>query len=121
MFNWEIFQGSITGTPVDGDLTAPPTRWWNHLFLALWGWRAVAVFKVGEADAAAGYRVGYKPSTGGPAKLKTHASHAPSFRMKVGRDDCTFFAVGPGGKEIPLQFVAFTNVDNLAYGALPLH
>lgn len=118
---WKRFQGSITGAPVDGDLTQPPTRWWNHFFLARWGWKAVVVFAVDPDDAKAGYRVGYKPSTGGPTMLKSDILHDSSFRMKLGRENCTFFAIGASGQEIPLQFASLTSVNDPKYTTVPMH
>lgn len=120
-WNWRLFLEPIEGTPIDGDLTQPRTRWWNHLYLALWGWKMTIVFEVNSSDAAIGYQVGYKPSTGGPAQLKTIVSHDKYFRMKLGREDCRFYAIGPEWREIPLKVVTRTRIDDPVYAAVPLH
>lgn len=121
MFGWNKFTGQVEGVQVHGDKDVKPTRWWRHLFLALWGWKTIVVLEVDDPHAAAdGYRIGYVPFRG-PAKLKDRVLVDRCFRMKVGREDCTFFAVNRFGKEVALRVIARTGKDNPTYWDLPLY
>jgi hypothetical protein len=102
---WKEYKGaSITGTLVQGDPESPPTRWYNHLYLVLFGWKVTVCFQVSEYDAKHGYHVGYVPFNGkAMAEVDTYFDR--QFRMKIGHEDCTFFAINRHGKEIPLKIV----------------
>jgi hypothetical protein len=121
MFGWKTFSGRVEGVHVHGDKDVKPTRWWRHLFLALWGWKTVAVFEVEDPHAATdGYRIGFVPFNG-PAKLRERVCVDRCFRMKIGREDCTFFAVDRSGKEIALRVIARTDRNNPTYTDVPLY
>lgn len=121
MFGWKNFTGRVEGVQVHGDKEVKPTRWWRHLFLALWGWKTVAVFEVEDPHAAAdGYRIGYLPFRG-PAKLQERVLVDRCFKMKVGHEDCTFFALNRSGKEIALRVIARTERSNQTYSDVPLY
>lgn len=81
-----------SGTAVEGNKSAPPTRWWNHLWLALFGWKIVVTFRVPKTLAESGYYIGYSPIMGG-AMYNTEICHDEHFSMKVGHEDCKFFAL----------------------------
>lgn len=118
---WNAYEGNVKGVRIEGDASAPPTRWYNHAFLALWGWKKVAVLRVAdETRARSGYRVGYKPFEG-PSRVNDEVFRDPAFRMKVGREDPIFFAVGLDGIEIPLEVLAVTDVSDARYASVPLH
>lgn len=97
---WNRFNGSVRGTFVRGDKASPKTRWYNHLFLALFGWKTVTIFSIPAEDAKRGYRVGYLPFDGEPM-VESELNHESRFRMRIGHEACTFFAVDADGAEIP--------------------
>ena len=99
---WKPFTAfEAKGTPVRGDANVAATKWWNHPWLVLFGWTTVAVLRPETAPSEDWY-IGYRDFTG-----KQHLRMTPIFasavRMKIGREDCTFFAVTKDKKEIPLQ------------------
>lgn len=116
---WQIFKGSVVGTRVEGDLAAPPTRWWNHLYLLLYGWNKVAVLRLVKLKAAYGvYYIGYVALRGSARITKVYAgSHV---RMRIGREPCRFFALELDGKEIPLDLVGVFDKKYPAYTDIPL-
>jgi hypothetical protein len=120
MSMWKRFQGKIQGIHVDGDAESPPTEWWNHLYLALWGWKVVTVFEVTEEAAMSGYRIGYLPFDG-KAMLESAMNHDRRFRMKIGHEACTFFAIAPDGTEAELKVVSRTMKDDVKHKDAPLH
>ena len=77
-------------TFVQGDKNAPPTRWWNHWWLVLFGWKTIVTFRVPEEVAKAGYYVGYWAFKG-PAMCKNERLHDEIFSMKIGHENCRFF------------------------------
>ncbi|MBP9747587.1 hypothetical protein KBD13_01460 [Patescibacteria group bacterium] len=116
---YKVFKGQVAGLEMAGDLAAPPTKWWNHLYLALWGWKTIVVLEVSEEVAKAGYRVGYR-SFFGRVMLGEGVLHARRFRMQIGHEPCTFFAVDAAGHEVPLLLVERTTKNNPVYAGLPL-
>lgn len=96
---WRVYEGGeIQGTLVSGDTVAPPTRWWNHLYLARWGWKRVAVFKVQQKPVSSilSY-VGYYDFRG-RARVTRKPIFCQFFRVRVGRESCTFFCGKRFGK-----------------------
>ena len=89
---WERLDKTVTaGILVPGDKLAPPTRWWNHWFLVLFGWKTVATFRVGTSIAKNGYSVGYTTDKG-VSWQSGETCHDQFFSLKVGHEDCVFFA-----------------------------
>ena len=118
---WKRFEGpDIRGSLIMGDDSASPTKWWNHLWLALWGWKTVVVFQVPREAIERGYRVGYRPFDG-KTMLEETINYDRQFRMKVGREDCVFFAVMKNGLEATLTLVARADVSDVRYQSAPLH
>ncbi|MBU1032435.1 MAG: hypothetical protein ABH820_02750 [Patescibacteria group bacterium] len=120
---WKKFNANeIVGVEIKGDSFAPPTRWWNHFFLALWGWTTVAVFQViRPIHTLNGYRIGYKPFKG-PARVMSKAlKDDPMFRMKIGHEDCIFFAIDLNGEEVPIELVKRTHNKDPEYKGIPLY
>lgn len=118
---WERHNKRVEGVLVPGDPSVPPTRWWNHLFLALWRWKTVAVFEVADPlEAIDGYCVGFRPMEG-PAKVEMGVEHNRRFRMKVGHEACTFFATNLGGNEVRIRLITTTTISDKAYADVPLH
>lgn len=116
---WKKFDASgIGGTFVKGDPRVWRTRWWL-LPLLLLVWKKRAVFKVSALDAMAGYRIGYKPAAG-PARLRETVTHHLSFQVRIGREDCTFFAIGQRGYEVPLKLIAEKDKDDPSLKPHPL-
>ncbi|MEO5928254.1 MAG: hypothetical protein ABIO72_06010 [Patescibacteria group bacterium] len=119
VMDWKTFPGSVQGQKIEGDATASPTTWWNHLYMAKWGWKTVTVFEVTEEDALIGYQVGYKPFEG-DVKADGKKHHDRRFRLKIGHEDCTFFAATLDGTEVPITVVTRTTKDDAAYQDAPL-
>lgn len=117
---WKKFDATqIRGSAVIGDPSAPKTRWWL-LPLLLVVWKKRAVFSVSGLDAMAGYRIGYKPADG-PARLNDAIVHQPRFQVRIGREDCTFFAIGPRGYEVPMNLIAEKDKDDPSLKPYPLY
>ena len=117
---WKRYRGKIRSLCVEGDKTAPPTTWWNHLYLALWGWKVVTVFEVSVEEAKLGYRIGYLPFDG-KAMIEERINHDRRFRVKNGNEACTFFAIAPDGIEVALTMVARSVKNDATYEHAPLH
>lgn len=112
------------GVTVPGDPSAPPTKWYNHWLLALAGWKTIAAFQV-ETDKS--FHVGFRNFKGEqylcdkllnsqpwqpPKAADTTPSTGyrlpkidPGFRVKVGHEACTFFAVDQDGNELPIRHI----------------
>lgn len=79
---------------VTGDKSVLPTRWWNHLFYVLFGWKTVAVFEVvGPLPLNSGYHVGFRTYKGEMWVCRNHEIMEKQFAMQVGHEDCEFFAL----------------------------
>ena len=118
---WIKYEGGAQGVQCKGDKTVSPTRWWNHTYYVLFGWKVVTVFEVPVEYAERGYRVGYRPETGA-AMLEDQVLFTPSFRVKHGHEDCTFFAIsGVDGKtEVPIKATVRAHKNDKAYKDAPL-
>ena len=101
MFGWKKEPNPLSGVKVEGDKAMPPTRWWNHLYLLLWGWRTVVVFSVPDEVARAGYFIGFTDFRN-RSKRETKPCHDPTFILKVGHEDSTVF-IRPFGPHIASQ------------------
>ncbi len=118
--SWNVFSGKVTGVRIEGDTNASPTRWWNHIYLALWGWKKCAALKLKDpALAETGYRVGYI-SFSGEAHICSKIQTSYGVRMKVGHENVTFFAVDRNNTEIPLLLHAVAPIDDKDYEAFAL-
>lgn len=107
---------------VKGDKNAPPTRWWNHWWLAWRGWRKVQVFGVSEEAARAGYRVGYRLANG-KSYLCPDRLYYVGFRARIRRESREFFALIGDGKEkteVVLAKGSMTRKDDSEHEGLPL-
>ncbi len=117
---WQKFNPTTPpkGVIVKGDPDAPPTRWYNHLWLVLFGWKTQALFVVHTDDKP--FRIGFRNHKGDQYLNSTVFSgrrlhevtflpdgtpkfHWPAFRAKIGHEACTFFAIGLDGKEIKIE------------------
>lgn len=117
---WKKFDASgIGGTSVKGDPRVWRTRWWL-LPILVFVWKKRAVFAVSGLDAIYGYRIGYKPAFG-PARLNDHHVHESEFQVRIGREDCAFFALTLKGNEVPLRLVAEKDADDPVLKAVPLY
>jgi hypothetical protein len=116
---WNRYREKVQGAAVLGDPRVPSTRWWNHLVLLFLYWKTVIVFEVEAATAKEGYHVGYLPRSG-RAMVKDTINHDQRFRMRIGREACTFFAIATDGTEIPIKIRSRTTMDDPVY-QVPLH
>lgn len=112
---WNTFDGAVTGLKIEGDPSVPATKWYNHPYLAMWGWKTVAVF---EAQTDGEYFYGYKPFEG-DSQVSSTPMTSKRFKMKVGHEACTFFTVDKDGKEVALTLIERTTVDDKAYADVP--
>lgn len=96
---WQEFSGKVTGTMITGDRDVPATYWWNVPLLILFFWRTVQVFEV--PSGVTKYQVGFIPFEGQP-KLREKPVTTPEFAVRIGREDCRFFALDMRGVELPL-------------------
>jgi hypothetical protein len=122
---WKRFKGQIKGTLVEGDPSVRATTIWNWLLMKLWGWKTVAVFAVGVGDAEHGYRIGYLPMKNGDtlvgqARLNIEIFPDLFFRVRIGREPCTFFALNLSGAEIALRLIAREDTRTGAHRDVPL-
>lgn len=117
---WLRHHGNVEGTNVGGDPTAPPTRWWNHLYLALIGWKMVSIFEVSPATATLGYRVGFLPQNG-KAMVKQEVCHDEKFAMKNGHEECTFFVIDTNDGVVAPRIVLRTTVSEARHMRIPIH
>lgn len=87
------------GVLITGEPGIPETKWWNCWFLKYHYWKWV-VFKIPDKiSAVGGYRVGFIPGDGKP-KLNSTVLRQDSFQVRIGREDCTFFALDRTGQEV---------------------
>jgi len=101
---WKSFTAfQPKGFFIRGDAKATPTKWWNHLWLVLFGWTKVAVLRAADAPAE-GWLIGYRDFTG-KQLVRTTLIKVMDVRMLIGHEDCTFFAVTKEWKEISLECV----------------
>ncbi|MFA6100187.1 MAG: hypothetical protein WC750_04955 [Patescibacteria group bacterium] len=114
MLAWEKFSDKVEGKLVEGDKTAPPTKWWNFHWLLLFGWKNVVIFKVSQEAAERGYHVGFRPLIG-EAQFHFVTCHSRSFKMSLGHEDCTFFAIDDKGHEIPIELLTIGNKNTYQY------
>jgi hypothetical protein len=103
---WKKFPSALAmhGTLVRGDQHAPPTKWWNILWLILFGWTKVAVLRV-ETVPAEGWYIGFRDFAG-KQQMRMVPIMQNEIRMRIGREDCTFFATTKDVTEIPLQCIS---------------
>lgn len=116
---WEEYPRAayIKGVRIDGDPTAWPTRWWNRWYQERWGWKNAAHFMVPLTETFKGYRIGYIPFDG-PAMICAEPIEFPHqfFRMRIGREPRTVFAVDAGGWEIELHPFGIYPIDRKDFG-----
>jgi len=113
---WKYCRYKVKGIRVIGDPSVPPTRWWNHLYLRLFVWKQVSIFRVPEGSRL--YVVGYRPQNG-LALMTTDYYGDSLFAVRSGREDCTFFAIGSDGAELKLTLVKQTTILQMD-GSIPL-
>ncbi len=96
----------IKGRFMFGDGDVPPTHAWNVWVLRTFFWKWT-VFRVPFNEARRGYQVGFIPDQGMP-QVKDEVGHSSHFAMRIGRENCTFFAIRPDGSEIEIELVTTT-------------
>jgi len=117
---WRKFDHKgIVGTRVYGDTRVASTNLFNWLYMKFWGWKTAIVFHVGDESARCGYRIGYQPIIGN-ARLNTTVFHDKVFRVRIGREDCVFFAVDRDLQEVSLRMGDRTPIKGGSYQIAPL-
>ncbi|MBI4434628.1 hypothetical protein HY635_02315 [Candidatus Uhrbacteria bacterium] len=118
--NWRPYHGGARGTKVPGDPNAPATRRWLVWLLRRFFWKKVVVFAP-QASPHTAYRIGFRTAWGDAFVLDRMSTDA-QFAMRLGQEDCTFFALSRHGEtEIPLHGVAITRLDDPHYKDTPLY
>ena len=98
MFGWKKYRGEIRGVLIAGDKCSAPTRWWNILFLLMLGWPMRSILVNLSSNPV---RVGYRDMNG-KTMLTTECVQGRKFCVRIGHEDCTFFAVNSRGEEVAL-------------------
>jgi hypothetical protein len=109
MIAWSKFSGKVEGLLVEGDKTMPPTTWWNFHWLYWFGWKRVVVFEVSPEIASRGFHVGFKQ--GSEAKVHFATCRVRRFKLRLGHEDCTFFAIDDTGREVPIKLLDVAGKD----------
>ncbi|OGL66783.1 hypothetical protein A2856_03390 [Candidatus Uhrbacteria bacterium RIFCSPHIGHO2_01_FULL_63_20] len=124
--SWKKFDGSVTGTKVDGDPSVPATKWYNIWWLWLFGWKKVVVLKVdAELVLKPGGALmdplyfGYQ-NIWGKAEVNDTPLTDITFLARRGREKCIFFVVDGDGKEVPLRVVTLTTKNDPLFKKFPL-
>lgn len=100
---WEEYKGGAKGVFVEGRKNTPPTRWWNHWWLALFGWKDLAILETADGLVHL-LIIGYRPFKG-QARLQMTAVTTSRVAVRIGHEDCTFFALDADDhSEIPLVY-----------------
>ncbi len=103
----EIQLPEVTGVRVEGDLYALPSkanRFYMTIVRALWTKKAVLQL-VDPDDARQGYRVGFR-DVWGTMHVREIVQFEPGFKMRIGLEPVTFFALNGENKEVPLKVIA---------------
>lgn len=120
LYGWVSFTGQASGTLIKGVQDSSPTKnKLQNLWLKFFGWKQGAYFQVAPEQAEAGYYVGYIPQLCVTAtSVSLRKCHERKFMLKIGREDCRFFAVDLQGKEIPVRYIGtFPVADNIIHQA----
>lgn len=119
--SWNVIDAStFKGVKVEGDASAPKTRWWLLPLLFLFFWKKRAVLSVVPYDVPDGFRIGYKPFEG-PARLLDKVIKDKRIQVRIGHEDCTFFALTPEGNEIFLRLSGVTHRSDKWLKRVPLY
>lgn len=115
VIGWKVHTSAVRGLLVLGEESVPRTRFWNHWFLFLWGWRRVVILEAREKDVFPGYI-----NAKGVPKYSLVRTEGKRFRARIPHEARTFFAVNIAKEEVPLQFVTRAHIRDKAYADLPL-
>ncbi|MBI4449644.1 hypothetical protein HY634_01160 [Candidatus Uhrbacteria bacterium] len=118
-YTWHTYHGDARGSKIEGDATAWSTQWWNAWFIQRL-WKKLVVFRP-QTLPNTPYRIGFRTHDGRSFVMDRMITDA-QFAMRVGHEDCTFFALSKtDGLEIPLRVVAHTNKDDPKHQDTPLY
>jgi len=106
-----------TGVLIVGDNSTAPTEWWSHILNT---YEATAVFSVPPRQAVEGYHLACTVFNG-ESFLQKRISHDPFFQVRVGREDCRFFALDQDSLPVEITLVARSTKGDAAYAYAPLH
>lgn len=119
-YAWHQYHGTAHGTRVDGDPNVWATRPWNAWFLRRFRWKKIVILQP-QVPAGTHYRIGYRTVDGQAFVMDRMVTDA-QFAMRLGHEDCTFFALSKtDGLEISLRVVATTRVDENKHHDTPLY
>jgi len=119
-YAWRPYHGTAHGTRVEGDATVWATRWWNAWFLRRFHWKKIAILRPQIAHGTH-YRIGFR-TTDGQAFVMDRMVTDAQFAVRIGHEDCTFFALSKtDGHEVPLRVVATTHREDTHHQDVPLY
>jgi hypothetical protein len=107
---WKKYFEQITGILIQGDPDAPPITWWNILWVRA-QWKKAVILRIPHDKAEMGYRIGYWPMHG-PLQLKIEVLHQQLVAVRLGQEECIFFAVNMLDEEIGLSVERITTTDD---------
>lgn len=117
---WHPYHGGARGTKVPGDPTVLATRRWLTWFFRRFVWKKAVILRP-EIKADTRYRIGFR-NAWGDAFVMDRMSVDARFALRIGREECTFFALNRSGEtEVPLHIVATTRLDDPHYKDVPLY
>jgi hypothetical protein len=118
--HWHPYHGGARGTKVSGDPTTWKTRRWLMWLLRRFVWKKAVVLRP-EVKMGTRYRIGFR-NAWGDAFVADQMSADQQFAMRLGHEECTFFAINRHGEvEIPLHVVATTRINDPHYRDIPLY
>lgn len=117
---WHPYRGGARGTKVPGDPTTWRTRQWLTWFFRRFVWKKAVVLRP-EVQSGTHYRIGFR-NAWGDAFVADQMSAGARFAMRLGYEECVFFALNRQDEaEIPLHVVATTRIDDPHYKDVSLY
>lgn len=98
---WKPYTSHVDVDAIEGDPSAPPTRWWNEWLLDSRGRDMTVIFEASEENFYPGYK-----APGKVARVSSRALYEKRFRMKLPREYRAFFGINLEGKRIRLKMIA---------------
>ena len=118
---WEKRQvGEVKGCHIEGDRRAlsTPSNPISFYFVQR-RWIEVAILEA-EYLPNNGLYIGFR-NFRGEIIVRKNPIKDQVYAVRIGREDCRFFAIDSGGKDIPLKLIKLTTKFDPQYGEVPLY